>query len=143
MTGELEIFKTDKRGRVRVPVERREVLMDEFEKSGLSGAEFARLVGIKYATFANWRQKRNKAHGQADGSSEPGGPTGSVSGGAVRMFEAVVEGGRGIARRVNGSAAGLLIELPGGGRIEVQTPFQVRMAGELLGYMAQSARVRC
>jgi hypothetical protein len=35
-----EILKTDARGRVATPVARREELLDEFERSGLSGAEF-------------------------------------------------------------------------------------------------------
>ena len=53
LIGEAEVLKTDTRGRVRVPAERREALLDEFEKSGMSGAKFARLAGIHYATFAN------------------------------------------------------------------------------------------
>ena len=37
--GGQKIFKTDARGQIRVPVERREALLDEFEKSGMSGAK--------------------------------------------------------------------------------------------------------
>jgi len=143
MSGELEIFKTDRRGRVRVPLERREALMDEFQKSGLSGAEFARLAGIKYATFANWRQKRRKAGGPGEGPMEPGGTTGSVmSEGPVRILEAVVEE-RATAQRMTGQPVGLLIELPGGGRMEVQSSCHVRLAAELLEYLAQSRRRPC
>ena len=54
MIGEAEVLKTDTRGRVRVFPEPREALLDEFEKSGMSGAKFARLAGVHYATFANW-----------------------------------------------------------------------------------------
>lgn len=50
---ELEGLKQDTRGRARVSLRRREALLDEFEKSGASGMKFARLVGIKYSTFAN------------------------------------------------------------------------------------------
>ena len=42
-----EVFKQDSRGRVRVPPERREALLGEFEKSGVSGVKFARLEGVK------------------------------------------------------------------------------------------------
>ena len=42
------ILKTDVLGRVRTPRERREHLLDEFERSGLSGQKFAVLAGIKY-----------------------------------------------------------------------------------------------
>jgi len=34
--GGLEIFKTDARGHIRAPAERREALLDEFEKSGMT-----------------------------------------------------------------------------------------------------------
>lgn len=38
--------------------------LDEFERSGTSGAKFARLAGIKYPTFANWVQQRGKRQTQ-------------------------------------------------------------------------------
>jgi hypothetical protein len=52
--GEPVVLKTDKTGRVRTPSARREHLLDEYEHSGLSGATFAALAGIKYSTFAAW-----------------------------------------------------------------------------------------
>ena len=57
------ILKIDVLGRVKTPGERREQLLDEFEKSGLTGQKFAALVGIKYQTFATWAQKRRRARG--------------------------------------------------------------------------------
>jgi hypothetical protein len=48
---ELVVLKTDVLGRVRTPAVRRESLLDEFERSGLSGQKFAALVGIKYPTL--------------------------------------------------------------------------------------------
>jgi hypothetical protein len=53
-------LKTDDLGRVRTPQARRESLLDEYERSGLSGAKFAALTGIKYSTFATWAQRRRK-----------------------------------------------------------------------------------
>ena len=88
-------MKQDVRGRVRVPVERRQALLDEFEKSGASGAKFARLAGIKYATFAGWVLKRRRQCGRAV-KTPPGSPAGREeavgSAGPVRLFEALVEG---------------------------------------------------
>jgi transposase-like protein len=55
-----EILATDTRGRVRVSRERREELLNEFEQSGMTGAQFARTIGLKYQTFAFWRQQRQK-----------------------------------------------------------------------------------
>ena len=43
--GETALLKTDGLGRVRTPVARREGLLEEFERSGLSGAKFAALAG--------------------------------------------------------------------------------------------------
>ncbi len=61
--GPSEVMKVDRRGRVHVPRARREALLDEFERSGASAPEFARLVGIKYGTFACWRAKRGQTQG--------------------------------------------------------------------------------
>jgi hypothetical protein len=36
------------------------MLLDEWERSGGSAAQFAGYVGIKYSTLANWIQKRRK-----------------------------------------------------------------------------------
>src|SRR5271155_303670 len=104
--GGLEIFKTDARGHIRVPVERREALLDEFEKSGLSGAKFARLAGIHYGTFATWAQRRRKERA-ASGAAPGSGP--------VRLIEATVEGATRTEAASVADPGGLVIELPGGG----------------------------
>ena len=49
-----EVFKRDKMGRVRVSKARREALLDEYERGGISAVQFASYVGIKYSTLANW-----------------------------------------------------------------------------------------
>jgi len=54
------VLKTDVLGRVKTPAVRRQSLLEEFERSGLSGAKFAALAGIKYSTFASWLQKRRQ-----------------------------------------------------------------------------------
>jgi hypothetical protein len=45
---------------VRTPRERREVLLEEYERSGMSGIAFAEKYGIKYTTLASWIQKKKK-----------------------------------------------------------------------------------
>ncbi len=107
-----EVLKQDRRGRVRVPTERREALLDEFARSGLSAAAFAQMAGIKYPTFANWLQQRRKAQGR----SVEAPPEAMGRGGAIRLLEAVVEDP---ATGADVGRAGLLIELPGGGRLVV------------------------
>ena len=58
-----EILKVDVLGRVTVPKEKREELLDTFEASGMSGAQFAQHHGIHVQTFASWIQKRRRARG--------------------------------------------------------------------------------
>ncbi len=44
---EATILKTDRLGRVKVPVEQREQILDEFEGSGMSGQALAGHIGVK------------------------------------------------------------------------------------------------
>lgn len=131
-----ELLKQDERGRVRVSAERREALLDEFGPSGMSGAKFARLAGIKYATFANWVMKRRRERGRAGSGGD-----GVMKAGAVRLLEAVVDCGR--TEQSAACAQGLLIEMPGGSRMLVGSPVQLQMAAELVALVAQNSRVRC
>jgi hypothetical protein len=52
------------------------------------------------------------------------------------LIEATVEDRRTEARST-AEEVGLLIELPGGGRVRVESPLQLRLAAELLSMMAQ------
>lgn len=139
-TPDPEVLKQDARGRVLVPDERREALLDEFERGSASGAKFARMAGIKYATFAGWVARRRHErklkpaveHGRPDASSVN----------TVQLLEAVAE--RGIPSEERGSSVGgLLIELPGGSRLRVESPVQMQMAAELVALLAQRTGGRC
>jgi transposase-like protein len=55
-----ELLKVDSRGRIRISPERRAALLEEFDRSGMSGARFAKHYGIKYTTFAYWIRMRKK-----------------------------------------------------------------------------------
>ncbi len=65
------VLKTDAAGRIQMPPERREALLDEFERSGLSGAKFAKLAGVKYQTFAAWAARRRKQRGLTRLQAQP------------------------------------------------------------------------
>ena len=120
--GASDIFPVDSKGRVRVSRERREQLLDEFEKSGLSGAQFARTVGVKYQTFAFWRQERQR--------SKPAPAAGSSKKGAtVEWLETVISEAQASARPVE---VGLLVRLPSGAAIELSHSSQVAAAAALL-----------
>ena len=126
-----EVLKSDALGRVRTPRVRREALVEEFAKSGVSAKKFAALVGVNYQTFASWVQERRKARGL-----EP------LAAGPVRLWEAVVEAGGGEAREPAG-ASGLVVDLPGGSRMSVASPVQWQMAAELVALIAQRTGARC
>jgi len=53
-----QILSQDVRGRVLVTRERRESLLEEYDRSGMSGVRFAKYVGIKYTTLAYWLKRR-------------------------------------------------------------------------------------
>jgi transposase-like protein len=117
-----EIIPTDSKGRVRVSRERREELLDEFEKSGLSGAQFARTVGLKYQTFAYWRLQRQKRGLVVAGQPLP------KKAGAVEWLETVIDKAQ--ASVSPGSA--LMVRLPSGAAIELAHVSQASVAAALL-----------
>jgi hypothetical protein len=55
-----EILKVDEVGRIQTPPENREALLAEYDRSGMSGAQFARFSGVRYATLMYWLQRRRK-----------------------------------------------------------------------------------
>jgi hypothetical protein len=115
------VIKTDGLGRMKTPATRRESLLDEFESSGLSGAKFAALVGIKYQTFATWVQRRRRQRGAAKAPVSPGD--------SARWLEAVVEQ----AQSSGGPGqSAVLVQLPGGARVELADLKQVRLVAALL-----------
>ncbi|MEO6742820.1 MAG: hypothetical protein ABIP20_21475 [Chthoniobacteraceae bacterium] len=144
LNAKAEVLKQDARGRVRVSAQRREALLDEFERGGVSGAKFARLAGIKYSTFANWVLHRRKRRVAVDKAVNVMAGAGDAAAKAapLRLLEAVLEAQGHEAGSSTGSG-GLLIELPGGSRILVGSPVQLEMAAELVALIAQGARARC
>lgn len=133
---ESEILKLDDRGRVLVPRERREALLEEFERSGLSGAGFARMAGVKYATFASWLAAKKRKRKEVAAPS-----------GVVRLLEAEVDGREGKPEdgicQGRGYSAGLVVELPGGSRLRVESPTQAALAAELIRLLGQNRSVGC
>jgi len=116
-----EILKIDEAGRVRTPPEKREALLAEFERSGMTGAQFARFSGVRYPTFMNWLQKRRKEAGQNEQMA-------AARGDHPRWLEARVEG------EVSKSEH-IVVEMGGGIRMLVGSHAQAALAGELLRAM--------
>jgi hypothetical protein len=64
---EPKLLRTGSRQRVWVSRERREAILEEFDKSGASAMRFAAYAGIKYPTFANWVAQRRRAKSRSNG----------------------------------------------------------------------------
>jgi DNA-binding transcriptional regulator YiaG len=118
-----QVIKTDSLGRLRVTAQRREDLLDEFERSGLSGQKFAEVLGLKYQTFATWVQKRRRQRGAATADSEKASDS-------TRWLEAMVE-------QAHGSASVVLLHLPGGVRLEMGDVKQAEVVAALLRALAK------
>lgn len=125
--GEEQVLKTDELGRVRTPAARRESLIQEFERSGLSGAKFAALTGIKYSTFASWLQKHRRGRGAARVAVK------SVD--SIRWLEAVVEQAQNPGTQ---NPTGVVLELPGGARVQVGNVSQALLAAALVRALEKS-----
>jgi hypothetical protein len=141
-SNEGELMKVDKRGYVRVPRERREALLDEFERCGVSAAQFAAHIGVKYNTFAHWRQMREQKRATG-GDSVALAPAALMSPRArpgMRWMEAVVEGSGGVESE---SKPALRIALPGGAHLEIASAGEVKLAAELLRALETRGRVAC
>jgi hypothetical protein len=124
-------MKTDKVGRVRTPRARQEELLDEFERSGVSGPKFAALIGVNYQTFAGWAKRRRK-----DRAVNP--PDCPKSSGSTEWVEAVIE-----RQQTSSADLGLMVHLSGGVRLEVKTPGHAHLAVQLIQLLEQAPAGAC
>jgi transposase-like protein len=106
----------DTKGRVRTTKEQRRAILAEFERSGMSAAEFARRTGLKYSTFALWVQHHRRTKRPARKAP-------------VRLLEAVLTTAT--------PATVLTVLLPGGARLEVCEVSQVPLAAALVHALAK------
>jgi hypothetical protein len=116
-----EILKVDEAGRIRTPPEKRAALLAEFDRSGMTGAQFARFSGVRYPTLMNWLQKRRKEARQKE-------PSGLQKPDHPRWLEARVEGEA-------SKPENIVVEMGGGVRMLVGSCRQAALAGELLRAM--------
>jgi hypothetical protein len=109
----------DTKGRVRTSKEQRRVILEEFERSGESAAGFAKRTGLKYSTLAGWlaRYRRPK-------------PVRRIQ--SLRLLEAVVDPVQ------SGVAGALVLQLPGGVRVEVADEKQAALAAMVVRALTPS-----
>lgn len=104
------------------------MLLGEFDRSGVSGARFAKMAGIKYQTFAGWLHERR---GQVAGRVRAPKRRGPVT--WLEAFPAAAVA----------SGSSLRVELPGGAWMEVGSVPQVRTAALLLRELAGEGGKSC
>ena len=123
-----QILRQDAQGRVLVSRERRESLLEEYDRSAMSGVKFAQYVGIKYSTLAYWLQSRRRHRERERSLIKAGAETeaGPSNGGWI---EAVVEGGS--PPRV--PAGALRVYFAGGAYCQISSAGEAALAAELLG----------
>src|SRR5438093_5810569 len=123
------VIKTDGLGRMKTAPARRETLLDEFEQSGFSGTKFAALVGVKYQAFAAWANRRRQQREAGATAKVPNKPVDSL-----RWLEAVVAEAQNPG---SPSQTALVLELPGGARVQIGEVKQVALAAALVRALAQ------
>ena len=111
-----ELVTTDSKGRLRVSREQRKAGLARFEQSGMSGAKFAAVAGIKYSTFAGWVQRYRRTKSKAALRR-------------LRLLEAVVNPSHAPERT---SEHVLVVHLPGQVRIELSSVAQVPLVTQLI-----------
>jgi hypothetical protein len=122
-----QILSRDARGRVLVSRERRESLLVEYDRSGMSGVKFAQYVGIKYSTLASWLQKRR--HRDREKLLLKAGTATEADKSSGGWIEAVLENGA--PPRL--PAGGLRIHFAGGAYCQISGAGEAALAAELLG----------
>ena len=125
-----EILKADSKGRLRLSAQRREGILDEFEKSGLSARSFVKMIGVNYQTFMSWLQKRRKGRDISPLMTQP--PRAAP----MRFAEALIVG-------ESAEKAVLTIELPGGSRLKIYDAQQLELACQLLATLAKKESMLC
>ena len=117
------IIKSDRRGRLRYTPEQRDALVKACQASGLSTPRFAAIHGVKYQTLAAWIHRHNR-------ESKPTYPR--LPGPAPLMLIPVEREGL----ILSGASSPMEISLPGGAKLTLAGPGQIRLAAALIRELA-------
>jgi hypothetical protein len=127
-----KVLKRDAHGRVHSTGEHRATVLAEFERSGLTGPQFARAAGIPYQTFTSWRKRQAKA--VETGDDCPAVVRRRVEPAALRFAEAMVT----LPKADAAACAPMLVRLAGGASLEITLAAQVPLAAKLIQALARS-----
>lgn len=130
------LLKRDALGRVCTPRAQREALLDEFERSGLPAARFAKAAGINYQTFATWVQRRRHAGGHYEQAR-------LRESSAVRLVEVALPAAVSMPHPALSTATALELLLPGGARLLLHDLRQAELAAHLLRNLNASPSRPC
>jgi hypothetical protein len=131
------LLKSDRKGRVFTPAWKREEIVDEYERSGMSGPAFAEYVGVKYATFIGWVQRRKQGKAEAESADAAQGAVAAHSAeprpAPLALLEAVVEPELEPDRAaVSAAHTGVELETADGLKLRVSCRDDVALAVELI-----------
>lgn len=119
-TSDDSILRADTLSRVRTPEGKREQILVEFDRSGLSGARFARLHGINYQTLMAWTRKRRASAAKCGPSSAVADPIGHFAA-SLGLSEVKI-----------GTGSALEVQIGGAVRLRIESPQQADLAGRLI-----------
>jgi hypothetical protein len=100
----------------------------------MSAPKYAAFIGIKYQTFATWLQKRRR-QGAGSVKASVASTSAPASPDTVKWLEAVVEQRPALASQAHGV---LLLQLPGGARVEIADAGQAALAAALIRALSPS-----
>ena len=129
-----QILRQDAQGRVLVSRERRESLLEEYDRSAMSGVKFAQYVGIKYSTLAYWLQSRRR-HRKRERSLIKAGAETEAGPSNAGWIEAVVEGGTPPGSPPRVPAGALRVYFAGGAYCQIGNAAEAALAAQLLGQL--------
>ena len=101
----------DTQGRLRVSKAQRRDILAALARSGESLPQFARRTRLKYSTLARWVQQDQARHPKPSRRPRP-----------LRLLEAMIES------EPTPATSGLVLQLPGGVRLEVADEKQAALA---------------
>jgi hypothetical protein len=105
------------------------MLLEEWERSGGSAAQFADYVGIKYSTLASWIQKRRKQAGLKACLLKPGAVDSSQS--HDHWVEAIMEKNP----EPKAIESSLRIYFTAGAYCQIRNAREAGLAAELIGHL--------
>lgn len=132
--GKAELLRRNAKGRVRTGRERREMLLAQFDRSGVSAALFARMAGINYQTFAGWLHVRRRK------GAHPARRDRKEAAASIQWMEAVPAVERSVARPATEEVR---VHLPGGAWLTISSGPAAAVAAELLRALAAQGGGAC